>query len=291
MYLYNSMPKVTRIDRPLPLITHKISLISQETQKEINRFDNISYDNNDYIIKLVREGEKTFIRNETTKHKKTKKSTRKATTRINLYSVQSKMIKEKIKKTAKKMLSLEDNDFSSRNNSTYQHHSYNNHTITFSNMEKTQENLFTQCNEIENQCSTLKTFYNKPLSEEAIIVKKFKTIEKQNHRPEVEELKYDKKKLGVKPLMRLTYKNLRIMKESDYVKNVSNTLAFKANKVLTKLFTIKNKKMYFINEYQHYNNIKSDRKKHIKKMDEMLQQNIKEHKKACRIYNKFINNE
>ena len=81
------------------------------------------------------------------------------------------------------------------------------------------------------------------------------------------------------------------MKESDYVKNVSNTLAFKANKVLTKLFTIKNKKMYFINEYQHYNNIKSDRKKHIKKMDEMLQQNIKEHKKACRIYNKFINNE
>lgn len=287
MFLYNAMPKVIRIDRPLPVLARRISLASQETQKEINRFDNISYDNNAYIIQLVREGESSEMKNEANRHKKTKKSTRKVTTKVNLYCDNSKKLREKIKKTTKKILSLEENDFfSSRNISTCHN---NNHTVTFSNFEKTQENLFTQCDEIENKCSTLKTCYKKPLAERAMISRKFKTIERKSNRPEIDELKYDRKKLGVKPLMRLTYKNLRIMKESDYVKKVSNTLAFKANKVVTNFFTIKNKKMYFLKDYQHYSDIKSERKKHIKEMDAMLQQNIKEHTKACRIYDKYIN--
>lgn len=285
MILYNSMPKVVRIDRPLPVLSRRISLISQETRKEINRFDNISYDNNAYIIQLVREGE-SEMKNETNRiHRKTKKSTRKVTTKVKLYCDHSKLLREKIKKTTKKILSLEENDFSTRNISTCQHYS-NNHTVTFSNMEKT--NLFTQCEEIESKCATLKTF-NKPSTN--VLSKKFKTIERESHRPEIDELKYDKKKLGVKPLMRLTNKNLRIIKESDYVKKVSNTLAYKANKVVANFFTIKNKKMYFINDYQHYSDIKSDRKKHIKEMDKMLQQNIKEHTKVCRIYDKYINTE
>ena len=72
MFLYNAMPKVIRIDRPLPVLARRISLASQETQKEINRFDNISYDNNSYIIQLVRESSE--MKNEANWHKKTKKS-------------------------------------------------------------------------------------------------------------------------------------------------------------------------------------------------------------------------
>ena len=123
------MPKVIRIDRPLPVLARRISLASQETQKEINRFDNISYDNNAYMIQLVREGESSEMKNQANRHKKTKKSTRKVTTKVNLYCDNSKKLREKIKKTTKKILSLEENDFfSTKNISTYHN---NKHILTF----------------------------------------------------------------------------------------------------------------------------------------------------------------
>ena len=55
---------------------------------------------------------------------------------------------------------------------------------------------------------------------------------------EIEELLYNKKKIGVKPLMKMKLKNFRILQESDYVNKLSDTLAFKVNKIINGMFTI-----------------------------------------------------
>ena len=54
-------PKVIKLEKPLPVISATINLMTQKTENEISQFDNISYNNNDYIINLVREEEKNQI--------------------------------------------------------------------------------------------------------------------------------------------------------------------------------------------------------------------------------------
>ena len=45
----------------------------------------------------------------------------------------------------------------------------------------------------------------------------FKKVEELERLTEIEELLYNKKKIGVKPLMKMKLKNFRILQESDYV--------------------------------------------------------------------------
>ena len=49
--------------------------------------------------------------------------------------------------------------------------------------------------------------------------------------------------------------------------------------------------LYITNNYQKYQSIRIKRKKNIKVMDNMLKDNIKEHNKVCKIYNRYINTE
>ena len=55
---YVNVSKIIPIEDHFPLIGSKIKVMTKQTKKDINHFDNITYDNNEYIIRLVREEEK-----------------------------------------------------------------------------------------------------------------------------------------------------------------------------------------------------------------------------------------
>lgn len=55
---YVNVSKNIPIEDHFPLIGSKIKVMTKQTKKDINHFDNITYDNNEYIIRLVREEEK-----------------------------------------------------------------------------------------------------------------------------------------------------------------------------------------------------------------------------------------
>lgn len=291
-------PKVIKLEKPLPVISATINLMTQKTENEISQFDNISYNNNDYIINLVREEEKNQRLNNTTPihHRITRRATQKNTQRTFFFDRAATML-NKTRETShpktKRLILLNQKDFMRRTtmNPTTRNTKKIATTYTNTPIKKQTLRLFNQCDEIENECFSLRTFNNSPDREERDLSKKFKTIERNSKRQEIEELRYDKGKIGVQPLMKLKLKNLRILQETDCVKKVSNTLAFKANKLINGLFTIQNKRLYFTKNYQNYQSIRIKRKQNIKVMDNMLNNNIKEHNKVCKIYNKYINTE
>lgn len=78
-------------------------------------------------------------------------------------------------------------------------------------------NYFDQCDEIENRCCTLRNTCKITEGENEGIKSIFKKVEELERLTEIEELLYNKKKIGVKPLMKMKLKNFRILQESDYV--------------------------------------------------------------------------
>ena len=69
---YVNVSKNISIEDHFPLIGSKIKVMTKQTKKDINHFDNITYDNNEYIIRLVRKSKsKTNNENDSTMNRMT----------------------------------------------------------------------------------------------------------------------------------------------------------------------------------------------------------------------------
>lgn len=285
---YLTISKEIQINESLPIIATTIKQMTRQTHEEVSKFDNISYDNNNFIINLIREEEKNRANNP--KYFSRKASKRNTKARINLIKTGGTEVEKSFHKKSKKFYTINPYDFYnkmkespkiSRNSRKIAN------TVTNSSFVNTQKELFDQCQEIENQCFTIKS--NCHVTPDKKLKNQFKKVNEMNKKSEVEELRFDKKKVGVRPLMKIKMKNRRILQEAECVHKISNTLAFKANKIISNIFKIQTQRIYFGKDYKKYDNIRTQRKSKIKEMNNLLENNLKEHQKACQIYNKYVN--
>ena len=204
---YVNVSKNIPIEDHFPMIGEKIKVMTKQTKKDINHFDNITYDNNEYIIRLVREEEK-----------QNKKYKRLHTNEIkSMNTIRAKKHLTVIPTEIKRKDSINYPNIKRKENKLF-------NTMIVAPSFKSQQ-LFDQCDEIENRCCTLRNTCKITEGENEGIKSIFKKVEELERLTEIEELLYNKKKIGVKPLMKMKLKNFRILQESDYV-NLTLNLYF-----------------------------------------------------------------
>lgn len=287
---YLTISKEIQINETLPIIASTIKQMTKQTHEEVSKFDNISYDNNNFIINLIREEEE---KNKTANSKDYSRKASKRNTKARINLIKARLHEEEEKSFHKKRKKystinpydlynkLRESPKISRNSKKIAN------TVAYSSILNTQKELFDQCQEIEDQCCTFKS--NCHVTPDKELKNKFEKMNEKNKKLEVEELRFDKKKVGVRPLMKIKMKNRRVLKEAECVHKISNTLAFKANKIVTNIFKTQTQKKYFGKDYKKYDNIRMQRKSKIKELNNFLENNLKEHQKACQIYYKYVN--
>ena len=77
MKKYLSISKDIQINESLPIIATTIQQMTRQTHEEVSKFDNISYDNNNFIINLIKEEDKNRATNpKYFSHKASKRNTK-----------------------------------------------------------------------------------------------------------------------------------------------------------------------------------------------------------------------
>ena len=306
MLNYPQLSNEVSISEEFPIISSKISTMTKQTKKDLSHFDNIRYDNNSFLIDLVRREQR-------------RRSTIKSTLLLNqqdLFPIfkspvkynqsNAKMLISKLTKR-KPNITLSPLKFNSNivaspekpiHFRNIKNTLFSNYNTTFSNDElkktnsiplSTQQKVFSSCEEIEGNCFTIKEKCVKKNKRNYLgnFIKKANQIKK---RSQLEELKNLKKQVGTNSVMNIQIKNKRVIDESNCIQRMDNNLAFKANKTINNIFFLHEKPTYFTNSsYRHFNDIKLKRKKQIKELKDLMYDNQKEHFKFSQTYNNYIN--
>lgn len=306
MLNYPPLSNEVTISEDFPIISNKINTMTKQTKKDLSHFDNIRYDNNSFLIDLVRKEQR-------------RRSTIRSSFMINQHEM-FPMFKSPIKSNNNKSkhfiskltkhkhpialspLKFNSNIVASPEKPIYfrniKNTLFSNFSTTFSNDElkkqssnslNTQQKVFSSCEEIEGNCFTIKEKCSKKNNRNYLLnfVKKANRIKK---RSQLEEMKNIRKQVGSGHVMNITIKNKRIIDESNCIQRMDNNLAFQANKTISNIFFIQEKPTYFTkSSYRHFNDIKIKRKKQIKELQNLMYDNQKEHSKFSQTYHNYIN--
>ena len=153
----------------------------------------------------------------------------------------------------------------------------------------TKQKVFNSCEEIEGDCFSIREKFQKK-HKHNYLKKFFRKANKIKTLGQLDELRYNKKQVGINPLMNLKITNKRLLQESDCIEKMDNDLAFKANKAINGMFTSQEKQSYFTNSsYKNYNEIKKRRMQQIQELQEIMDHNEKEHSKFSSSYKNYVN--
>lgn len=306
MRSYPKMSNDVTIPKNLPPIGHKITTMTYQTKADVNHFDNIRYDYNTFLIDLAHKEQSANSKMRTTFLTEQNEAFPLMKSSIKLSKTYEKHALPKLNKC--KFITV--NPYFDKHPETFASHErvvsyrsvkkslFPNLNISFSNDDiKTQNSIplnpkqkvFNSCEEIEGDCFSIRENCRK--KHKRNYLKKFiRKANKIKTLGQLDELKYNKKQVGINPLMNIKIKNKRLLQESDCIEKMADDLAFKANKAINGIFTSQEKESYFTNSsYKHYDEIKKKRIQQIQELQEIMCYNEKEHSKFSSSYKNYVN--